>query len=141
MLLHKIRADLDQARKDKNQWLLTKLTTLYSESQRIGKDKRNGDSTDEEVLSTVRKFKIGVEENAKVIGLSDEMASELHIYNSYLPSLLSEDELKTIIDSFINELPEKNPKQMGIVMGKLKTNYLGKYDGTIASTLVKQLLQ
>lgn len=140
-LLQQIRNDLDNARKQKNQVLLTTLTTLYSEAAMVGKTKRNSESTDEEVLSTIRKFKIGVEEVAKIKGLSSEMTAEIDVYNQYLPSSLSETELTNIIVGIISTLPEKNPKQMGVVMGQLKSSYLGRYDGTVASKLVKELLQ
>lgn len=139
-LLQQIRNDLDQARRDKNKTLLTTLTTLYSESANVGKTKRNSESTDEEVLSIVRKFRIGVEELIKIKGINSTYQEELKIYDWYLPQPLSTDQLTNIIELFVSELPEKNPKQMGVIMGKLKSEYLGRYDGTLASTLTKQLL-
>jgi uncharacterized protein YqeY len=140
MLLTDIRADLDAARKEKNQTLLTLLTTLYSECAMVGKTKRNGDSTDEEVLSIIRKFKIGVEEIAKIKGINTDIEYELSVYEKYLPSMISDEELLIIIDEIVNSLAEKSPKQMGKVMTELKNKYLGRYDGTLASKIVKEKL-
>lgn len=139
-LLQQIRADLDAARREKNQIDLTLLTTLYSEAAIVGKTKRNSESTDEEVLSVIRKFKIGVEEIAKIKGTTPEIEHELELYSGYLPQALSTDQLTAVVQDIIEHLPERSPKQMGFVMAKLKDGFLGRYDGTIASQMVKQLL-
>jgi uncharacterized protein YqeY len=106
----------------------------------VGKTKRNGDSTDEEVLSIIRKFKIGVEEIAKIKGINTDIEYELSVYEKYLPSMISDEELLIIIDEIVNSLAEKSPKQMGKVMTELKNKYLGRYDGTLASKIVKEKL-
>jgi Glu-tRNA(Gln) amidotransferase subunit E-like FAD-binding protein len=116
------------------------LTTLYSEAAMVGKTKRNGESTNEEVLAVTRKFKVGVEEIIKIKGSNEFLDFEISLYNKYLPELLTDVELTEIINTLISELPEKSPKAMGVIMGKLKSEYLGRYDGTIASKLVKDLL-
>lgn len=139
-LLQTIRTDLDIARKEKNQIDLTLLTTLYSEAAMVGKTKRNAESTDEEVMSIIRKFKIGVEEIAKIKGFNSEIEHEISIYEKYLPQPLTTEQLTAVIQDIIEYLPERNPKQMGVVMASLKKEFLGRYDGTIASQLVKQLL-
>lgn len=139
-LLQQIRQDLDKARKDRNQFVLTILQTLYSECAMVGKTKRNGESTDEEVLAVVRKFKIGVEEIEKYKGETIESRIEIQLYEKYLPSMLTEDQLMCIIQDIISELPERSPKHMGTVMAALKSQYLGRYDGKVASQMVKELL-
>jgi uncharacterized protein YqeY len=139
-LLSVIRNDLDAARRNKDTRLLTLLTTLYSEAAMVGKTKRNGESTNEEVLAVTRKFKVGVEEIVKIKGSNEFLDFEISLYNKYLPELLTDIQLTEIINNLIYELPEKSPKAMGVIMGKLKSEYLGRYDGTIASKLVKDLL-
>jgi uncharacterized protein YqeY len=139
-LLVKIRNDLDTARRNKDMRLLTLLTTLYSEAAMVGKTKRNGESTNEEVLAVTRKFKVGVEEIIKIKGSNEFLEFEISLYDKYLPTLLTNVEITEIINTLISELPEKSPKAMGVIMGKLKSEYLGRYDGTFASKLVKDLL-
>jgi uncharacterized protein YqeY len=139
-LLSIIRNDLDAARRNKDARLLTLLTTLYSEAAMVGKTKRNCESTNEEVLAVIRKFKVGVEEIIKIKGSNEFLDFEISLYNKYLPELLTDIQLTEIINNLISELPEKSPKSMGVIMGKLKSEYLGRYDGTIASKLVKDLL-
>ncbi len=137
-LLQQIRTDLDTARKAKNQSLLTTLITVYSEAGMVGKNKRNAESTDDEVLSVLRKFKEGVLEIDKITGTTS--VTELAIYDKYIPTLMSTEALTVIIQDIVNLLPEKTPKQMGIVMGKLKAGYANLYDGSVASQLTKELL-
>lgn len=139
-LLSVIRNDLDAARRNKDARLLTLLTTLYSEAAMVGKTKRNGESTNDEVLAVTRKFKVGVEEIIKIKGSNEFLDFEISLYDKYLPEMLTDSELTDIINKLIAELPDKSPKAMGVIMGKLKSEYLGRYDGTFASKLVKDLL-
>ena len=62
------------------------------------------------------------------------VSREIAILNAYLPTQLSEDKLRTIIDEFRVENPDAN---VGAVMSYLKANYEGLYDGKLASTLAK----
>lgn len=142
-LLQQIRDDLDDARKRKDQFELTILTTLYSEAMMVGKTQRNGESTDKEVTAVIRKFKFGVEEIEKYKGSTIESCHEIRLYEKYLPPapvMLPTDQLIEIIQDIIEELPERNLKQMGVVMGKLKAGFLDRYDGEFASKKVRELL-
>ena len=134
-LLEEIKSDLDFARRQKDQNTLTLLTTLYSEASMIGKTKRNGESTDDEVISVAKKFKIGVEEIAKIKGLSEELKSEIELYERYLPRLLTTDQLKDIIS---NITPKESLAQ---IMNHLKTNHANRYDGRIASAIAKEMIE
>ena len=64
----------------------------------------------------------------------EQVCREIDILNAYLPQQLSEDKLRTIIDEFRLENPGAN---VGAIMGYLKANYEGLYDGKMASTLAK----
>lgn len=133
--LENIKNDLDNARKEKKQQLLTLLVTLYSEACMVGKTKRNGLPTEEEVTSVVKKFKIGVEEIAKIKGLSDDLQYELDIYERYLPIMLTKDQLVEIVSGI-----SPKPNNLGEVMKFLKEKYSGLYDGKVASDIAKEVL-
>lgn len=64
---------------------------------------------------------------------------ELNILGKYLPKQLSDVELEWIITRFISE-SNLTQKDMGKVMGFLKSNYGGQYDGKLASTITKKIL-
>ena len=66
-------------------------------------------------------------------------------YSKHLKNLTEEDKLSRfgykvsdyIIDQLILSTEEKN---MGVLMSKLKSVFLGRYDGALASRLVKEKL-
>ena len=66
--------------------------------------------------------------------------AELEILNGYLPTQMTESVLKDKIKEYVNQNNINSPKEMGRVMGWLKSNYDGQYDGKMASTIVKQIL-
>lgn len=127
----------------------TFLVTLFAEAAKVGKDIRNGDSTEEEVLSVLRKFKVGAETIIQAAlkqqgpNMNEQIAQaqiEIAIVESYLPKMIEVDELRNIINGLVSHLPEKSPKQMGKVMAALKQDFTGLYDGALASQLVKEAL-
>jgi uncharacterized protein YqeY len=146
MLLEKIRADSLVARKQK-EVSAAFLVTLLSEAQNIGKNKGNRETTDEEVIALVKKFKLNSQELLKALVEQGRAFSyayiaaeqEIEYLDSLLPKQLSEQELTAILQDIIKEIGN-DKKNMGKVMAKLKEEYFGKYDGAQASALVKKLL-
>tara|TARA_R110001592_G_scaffold327759_1_gene609079 strand:+ start:1674 stop:2075 length:402 start_codon:yes stop_codon:yes gene_type:complete len=65
---------------------------------------------------------------------------ELNILNEYLPNQLSEEELGLIITICITTNGYSDINKMGKIMSWLKFNYIGQYDGKIASNLIKKML-
>lgn len=72
--------------------------------------------------------------------LSDKEAKELEVISEYLPKMLSEDELKNIVENTITELSATSIKDMGKVMGYINKKYAGQIDGSVLSNLVKNRL-
>lgn len=77
--------------------------------------------------------------NAKATDSLSE--SELIILNGYLPLQMSDELLEDRIRLYISAENIDSPKQMGRVMGFLKQNYDGQYDGKKASTIIKTILK
>jgi uncharacterized protein len=144
MLIHKIRDDMITARKGDDAVAKSLLVTLYAEAAMVGKNKRNGDTTDEEVISTIKKFAANTEETIRLLAErgqpTDAQQRELAILHTYLPRQMSRDELAEAIAAIVAEQPEKSPKIMGKVMGELKARFGATYDGKLASELVKAVL-
>lgn len=65
---------------------------------------------------------------------------ELGIINEYLPTQMTEDVLRETIGDFITKEELSTMKDMGKIMGYLKSNFEGEYDGKLASTITKELL-
>lgn len=144
-ILQQIRADKLAARKSGDSLRSSLLTTLDAEASKVGKDKENRESTDEEVVQVIRKFLKGLEETSEALRKAgrptEQQDSEKTILTGYLPKQLSTEELSAVIDEFVAQLPEKKPDQLGKIMASLKAEYPGLYDGKLASELIKKVLQ
>lgn len=130
------------------------LVTLYSEVASVGKTKRNADSTDDEAISILNKFKAGAQ--AIIEAASDNLTeksaarianstTEIELIDQFLPKMLTETALKAIIIQYFYDLGggklERDPKlQMGNFMTQLKKEHAGTYDGAVASQIVKEIL-
>ena len=72
--------------------------------------------------------------------LADRELLQLDVINRYLPKQLTGDEIKSVLESVINEVSAKGPQDMGKVMGLATKRLAGKADGKVISELVKKLL-
>lgn len=73
--------------------------------------------------------------------LADKEVAEIAIIEGYLPKMMSEADAKAAIAAIIKESGAAGPKDMGKVMGALKSKYAGQMDFGKASGLVKELLK
>ena len=147
MLLDTLKADQLTARKQKNEVATSLLTTLYSEAVNFGKNKANRPSTDDEVVSVIKKFIKSANENKDIYTKSNNVdriqiiEQELAILNSYLPQGVTPEEVKAAILEIITQLNlEKNPSSMGKIMKELKVRFGSTLDGAVASAIIKEIL-
>ena len=80
------------------------------------------------------------EKNNRSELMENEM-EELKILSLYLPKMMSEDELRALIESIISETGAKNMSDMGKVMPEIMKRSAGKADGKMAQQIVSKLLQ
>ncbi len=73
--------------------------------------------------------------------LADKETAEIKVIEGYLPQQMSEAEAKAAITAAIKETGAAGPKDMGKVMGALKSKYTGSMDFGKASAMVKELLK
>lgn len=72
--------------------------------------------------------------------LAEREEEEITIIESFLPSQLGEDDVRTKIDGLIVETGATDIKDMGKVMAELKSRYAGQIDMGRASGLVREKL-
>ena len=87
-----------------------------------------------------RKESIEQFEEAGRDDLADAEKKELEVINSYLPEMLSEDEIRDIAREKIEEMGAKNMSDMGQVMGAMMQALKGKAEGSLVSKVVKEEL-
>ncbi len=72
--------------------------------------------------------------------LVEKEKSQLEILQKYLPELMSEEDIKTIINNKIKELNISSMSDMGKLMGAVMKETAGKADGNTVKNLVIQIL-
>lgn len=114
----------------------TELNLLRVIKGEIGRlEDANTKLNDDKITSLLKKMV----ENLKQIP-SDTSAIEIELIERYLPKQLSEDELSNIITSYMSTNDISTIKDMGKIMGFLKTNHSGQYDGNVANKIIKNLI-
>ena len=79
--------------------------------------------------------------NAQRNDLAEKEESEIVILQDFLPEQMSEEDINKLVIEAINETDAKELKDIGKVMGFLKTKIQGNADMGIVSKLVKENLQ
>lgn len=139
-LLQKIKDDRNAARvlarSEDNRVKSQLLTTLLAEAERPGLDDGKRESTDAEVVAVVKKFIKNIDETLAVT-FDPNMTVEREVLIEYLPKQLSEAQLRREVTNYLESNINAN---MGQIMGFLKKEFNGKYDGKTAATVVKAVL-
>ena len=115
----------------------TILGMLLDAAQKLAKSDGNRDPIEQDILAAAkRELKMANQS----IDAGIDVGNTVAILEVFIPKTKSAEETKSIVDALIAELPEKNPKLMGKVMGSLKKEYGEKLDMGIASQMVKDAL-
>lgn len=144
-LLAKIRSDLTLARREASS-TRSALSTLLGEIEL--KAKRFSPAreiTDAEIVAIVKSFvengRIATQalrsltgDRARPVDLATAEA-EIGLYETYLPSQMGEDEIEAYV--VVKKAAGMN---LGQIMGALKADHAGGYDGRLASEVVKRVL-
>jgi hypothetical protein len=146
-LLERLQAEMVAAMKAKDEARLGTLRMMKSalKKQEIDSMKPLDEATEQQVLSTlIKQRRESVEMFRK--GGREELAAqeeaELKIIEGYMPEMVSEDEVRAVVEAAIAETGASGPKGMGVVMKAVKEKLAGKrVDNKTVSDLVKARLQ
>jgi len=129
-----IQSDMKSAMRERKTEELGLLRVILGEINTLSKakDRKTEEVSDDEVIVILKKMK----DNAVEMG--DE--GEVKILDTYLPEMLEEKQLEVLIKGIINTNGFEGMKDMGKVMGELKSKYGSTYDGKIASQIVRNNL-
>lgn len=90
---------------------------------------------DKEIIGLMRKMV----KNLETIQ-SDQSKAEIAILSEYIPSQMSEEQVKEIVGTLITETGATSAKEMGKIMGAFKAKYDGQADNNLVSKVTKELL-
>jgi len=145
-LKNKITEDMKTAMRAKETARLGTVRLLLSAMKQKEVDERV-ELSDADVLSIIEKMlkqrreSIVQYEKAARADLADVEKAEIAVLSAYLPAQLSEAEVVKEIEAAIAQSGASGPKDMGKVMGLLKSRLAGRTDMGKLSGLVKAKLQ
>ncbi|MEW6332439.1 MAG: GatB/YqeY domain-containing protein [Pseudomonadota bacterium] len=132
-LKEKIKDDIKQAMRDKNESRVGTLRMLSAAIQRREVDERI-QLDDTQVIAVIEKLvKQGRESIEQYIKggrqeLADKESAEIAVFQAYLPQQLSEAEIDQLIAEAVAATGASSVKDMGKVMGVLKPKLQGRAD-------------
>ncbi len=149
MLLEKIKNDLKQALKAKDEARVSTLRFLLSaiHNKEIALRCAQGKNLpDEEVVEVIRqqvklrKESIEAFKTGKRDDLVKKEQGELEILNNYLPQQISQGELTKVVEEEILETGATGPRDFGKVMGEVMAKVKGQAEGQKVAKIVKEKL-
>lgn len=139
-LIEKLKKDKIEAMKGRDSFRNNLLSVVIAGANSMAKDSKNDSATDEQVISVIKKIKKGSVEIYE-LNKNEDSKNEIEILDSYLPSQLSDDDLRNIVFNFVEKIPsDDRSKSMGKVMKYLKEDFDGQYDGKVAGSIVKEVI-
>ncbi|MDC0594052.1 GatB/YqeY domain-containing protein [Candidatus Marinimicrobia bacterium] len=144
-MLHQIEIDLKDALKNQDKAKVGVLRILISKckNKSIATGKPLEDSEVMKVLQTAakqHKESIKLYKQGERNDLVDQETAELNIVEAYLPSMMTEDKIKSIVLSVIEATGASSMADFGKVMPQVMKKGAGKIDGGVAQNLLKELL-
>jgi len=148
MLKKKLRDELKQSMLARNELKTSVLRMLLSAINyyEIQKGGAGYEATDEDVLTVIQKEakqrKDSIEEfkKAERMELADKETKELTMLQVYLPTQMSEVEIREIVKQTISETGVATIAEIGKIMGALMPKVKGKADGGLVSKIVRETL-
>ena len=144
-MLENIENDLKESLKnqDKTKSGVLRLLIAKCKNRSIATGKPLEDSEVMKVLQTAakqHKESIKLYKQGGRSDLVDQETAELSVVEEYLPSMMTEDEIKTIILSVIDTAGAVSMADFGKVMPEVMKQGSGKIDGGVAQNILKELL-
>ena len=144
-LKSQVEQDIRRAMKARSETELSTLRLLMAALKQQEIDHRI-ELTDAAVLTIIEKMIKQRKESLRIFreAQRDELANkeqaELDILMSYMPQQINPAEAKAAVQAAILEVDAQGPKDMGRVMGILKSQLAGKADFSALSAIVKEML-
>ncbi|MDH5723798.1 MAG: GatB/YqeY domain-containing protein [Alphaproteobacteria bacterium] len=141
---------LKNAMKEKNQIAVSTIRLIIAalKDRDISvREKNKGEGLDDaEILGMLQSMIKQRLESAKTYNeagrddLAEREEAEIEIIRSFMPKQLDEDEMTRVIEGLIAETGASDIKDMGKIMGVLKTKYAGQVDMARAGAIVRKKL-
>lgn len=111
-----------------------------------GEEGEEAAASDDEILAILGKMVKQRQESARAyeeggrLELAEKERAEISVIEEFLPRQLSEDEVAAAVDTAVTETGAESIRDMGKVMGALKSRYTGQMDFGKVGPMVKARL-
>ena len=148
-LKNQIEEKLNQAlkAKDKNTYpTLRLMVSAIKDAEIAGRTKGQKEISDSDITTILKKMIKQRNESCEVYKkagrneLLENETKEIEVINAFLPKQLSEDETKKICADVVKSVGASSMKDMGKVMGALKSKHSDTLDFSKVSLIIKELL-
>ena len=145
-LMEKIINEMYSSMKSGDKTKANALRTLVSKlkDQQI---KLRKDISDEEALKVIKTLVKQRKESAQIFLKAgrEELAKkenlEISILEMYLPKMISDDEIRVLVEGIVKEIGAKDLSDIGKVMPLVMKRGKGKVDGKLAKDILRELLE
>ena len=144
-LFKKIQSDMYAAMKAGKKNTTKTLRTTLAKLKDKQIEKRD-ELAEEEIIKIIQTLVKQRKESIELFtkGGRDELAdierSEINLLTNYLPQMISEEDIKNIVENVINEVSATSLSDMGKIMPEVMKRGRGLIDGKTAQKLVQELL-
>ena len=148
-LKNQIEEKLNQAlkAKDKNTYPTLRLVvSAIKDAEIAGRTKGQKEMSDSDITTILKKMIKQRNESCEVYKkagrneLLENETKEIEVINAFLPKQLSEEETKKICADIVKSVGASSMKDMGKVMGALKSKHSDTLDFSKVSSIIKELL-
>ena len=133
--------------KDKNTYpTLRLIVSAIKDAEIAGRPKGQKEIKDGDIISILKKMikqrneSCDVYKKAGRTELLESETKEINVINAFLPKQLSEEETKKICEEAIKSVGASSMKDMGKIMGALKSKHADTLDFSKVSEIIKGLL-
>ena len=134
--------------KDKNTYpTLRLIVSAIKDSEIAGRSKGHQEIKDSDIISLLKKMikqrneSCEMYEKAGRKELLENEKKEIAVISNFLPKQLTEEETKNICQETIKSIGASSIKDMGKIMGALKSKHANTLDFSKVSSIIKELLK
>jgi len=144
--IEKIKLDMYSAMKSGEKEKADTLRNLLAKLKDRQIEKR-GDLSEKDGLAVIksqvkqRKESSEIFEKANRLELAEKEKNEMAILGSYLPQMMSDDEIRSLVSSIIEDTGADSISDIGKVMPVILARGGGRVDGKKANAIVRELLE
>jgi hypothetical protein len=122
---------------------ILKIAMASVKNEEVKKGESLKDSDVEKILRTeAKKIKDAISQYEEMgrKDLAEEEKKQLEVIEKYLPELMSEEDIKKIVEAKASELEVSSMRDMGKLMGVVMKELNGKADGAVVRQIVQNTL-